>query len=178
MGRLSADVVTVSNRHPNHASLADVGGEPTVLDGPGEYEIHGVCVTGVRTSAPSVHGERLYNTSYLISVDDVAVCHLGDLTGLPTTEQIEVLKDAHVLLVPVGGHCTISAAQAAEVVSRLEPRVVVPMHYATEVSTVDLEGVDRFLREMGIPGAEPQQRLNVTRGSLPDEPTVILLQHR
>jgi L-ascorbate metabolism protein UlaG (beta-lactamase superfamily) len=88
------------------------------------------------------------------------------------------MKDANVLLVPVGGHCTISAPEAVEVVSQVEAKIVVPMHYATDVSTIDLDGVERFLREMGLANVEPQPRLNVTRSSLPDEPTVIVLQFR
>lgn len=61
----------------------------------------------------------------------------------------------HVLLVPVGGHCTIGPAEAVEVISQLEPKIIVPMHYATEVSTADLEPVERFLREIGLGQAEP-----------------------
>ena len=178
VGRASAEVVTISNTHPNHAAIDEVAGGPTVLDGPGEYEIQGVTVTGVRTNPPRAGQNGLHNTSYIITIDDVTVCHLGDLANLPTAEQVELMKDANVLLVPVGGHCTISAPEAVEVVSQVEPKIVVPMHYATDVSTVELDGVDRFLREMGVANVEPQPRLNVTRSSLPDEPTVILLQFR
>lgn len=176
LGRVSAELVTVSNGHPHHSAVGEVGGEPTVLDGPGEYEVHGVLVTGVRTTPAKAAVPR--NTAYIITIDDVTVCHLGDLVSLPTIEQIELMKDVNVLLVPVGGHCTIGPAEAVEVVSQVEPKLVVPMHYATDVSTVELQGVDRFLREMGITQAEPQLRLNVTHSSLPDEPTVVLLQYR
>lgn len=175
LGRLSAELVTVSNGHPHHSAVEEVVGEPTVLDGPGEYEVHGVLVTGVRTTAARAVPR---NTAYIITIDDVTVCHLGDLVSLPTIEQIELMKDVNVLLVPVGGHCTIGPAEAVEVVSQVEPKLVVPMHYATDVSTVELQGVDRFLREMGITQTDPQLRLNVTHSSLPDEPTVVLLQYR
>lgn len=175
---LTADVVTVSNAHPNHSALTEVGGEPTVVDGPGEYEIRGVLVTGVRTTPPKSPGAVAGNTAYIITIDDVTLCHLGDLADFPTTEQIELMKDVNILLVPVGGHCTIGPAQAVEVISQVEPKIVVPMHYATDISTVELEGVDRFLREMGIAQPEPQPRLHITHSSLPGEPTVVLLQYR
>jgi L-ascorbate metabolism protein UlaG (beta-lactamase superfamily) len=178
LARAAAELVTVSNEHPNHAASQDVGGDPMVVSGPGEYEVHGVIVTGVRTSVSRRTDGQPHNTAYIIMVDDVAVCHLGDVVKLPTVEQIEILKEADVLLVPVGGHCTIGAAEAVEVISQIEPKLVVPMHYATEVSTAELDGVDRFLREMGLAAPEPQPRLTVTRGSLPAEPTVVLLQHR
>jgi L-ascorbate metabolism protein UlaG (beta-lactamase superfamily) len=179
MGRVTADVVTVSNPHPHHAAVDEIPNGPTVVDGPGEYEVQGVFITGVRTR-PHASGERNpRNTAYIISIDDLTVCHLGDLASILTAEQIELMKDVDVLLVPVGGHCTIGPAEAVEVISQVEPRLVLPMHYATEVSTSELEGVDRFLREMGLAQVEPQARLNVTRGSLPAEPTVALLQfHR
>jgi L-ascorbate metabolism protein UlaG (beta-lactamase superfamily) len=176
LNRATADLVTISNSHPHHNAAEEVAGEPTVLDGPGEYEVSGVIVTGVRTDPQRSNETR--NTAYIIDVDDIRICHLGDLANLPTTEQIELMKDAHILLVPVGGHCTIGAPEAVEVISQIEPKLVVPMHYATDVSKADLEGVDRFLREMGLTSPERQARLNVTPSSLPLEPTVALLDHR
>ena len=176
LGRATADLVTISNTHPNHSAATEVTGEPTVLDGPGEYEVKGVIVTGVRTNPPRSSAER--NTAYIIDVDDIRICHLGDVANLPSTEQIEIMKDAHVLLVPVGGHCTIGAPEAVEVISQIEPKLIVPMHFATDVSRVELDGVDRFLHEMGLAAPAPQARLNVTASSLPLEPTVALLEHR
>lgn len=178
MGRTTADLITVSNSHPHHNAAGEVSGEPMVLDGPGEYEVHGVFVTGVRTSPSKSTSEHLRNIAYIIKVDDITVCHLGDLAAPLTTEQTELMKDIDVLLVPVGGHCTIGPAEAVEVISRVEPKLVVPMHYATADTTVELEGVERFLREMGLAETAPQARLNVTRSSLPGEPTVTLMSYR
>lgn len=178
LGRVTADVVTVSNGHPHHSAVGEVGGSPTVLDGPGEYEVKGALVTGVRTGLAGGADASSKNTAYILSIDEVTICHLGDLTRVPNAEQIELMKDVNVLLVPVGGNCTIGPAEAVEVISQLEPKLVVPMHYATDVSTVALEPVERFLREMGIGQTEPVARLNVSRSSLPDEPTVAVLQYR
>jgi L-ascorbate metabolism protein UlaG (beta-lactamase superfamily) len=175
---VSAQVVTVSNAHPNHSAVGQVDNSPTVFDGPGEYEAHGVFVTGVRTTRPHAPKEQPRNTAYIIEIDDVRVCHLGDVTNLPTSDQIELMKDVGVLLVPVGGHCTIGAAEAVEVISQIEPKLVVPMHYATDASRVDLEDASRFLREMGVSQLVPEARVNVTHASLPAEPTVVLLQYR
>ena len=178
LGRVVADLITVSNTHPNHAAVADVDGTPTVLDGPGEYEVKGVFVTGVRTTAGPAEGAAVRNTAYVIRLDDVTYCHLGDLSAVLSAAQLDLMKDVDVLFVPVGGHCTIGPTQATEVIRQVEPRLVVPMHYATATSTADLDPVDRFLREMGAAETQPQNRITITRNSLPAEQTVALLTHR
>lgn len=178
LGRVTADLVTLSNAHPHHSAAEEIGGQPVILDGPGEYEVKGIVVTGFRTDQLRRAANAVRNTAFIIEIDDVTICHLGDLANVLSAEQIELSKDAHVLLVPVGGHCTITPAQAAEVISQIEPKVVVPMHFATESSTVELEPVDRFLREMGLTQTEPQARLVVTPSSLPAEPTVTVLQYQ
>jgi len=179
----TADVVTVSNDHPHHAGLSSVDGEPRVLRGPGEYEIGGALIWGVRTARrANGNGEApTKNTAFVIQLEELTVCHLGDLANAPlTAEELARIKDSDVLLVPVGGHCTINATQAAEVVAQVEPKVIVPMHYATEATRghVALDDIDRFCRELGASEVTPRGRLSVTPGSLPSEPTVVLLERR
>jgi L-ascorbate metabolism protein UlaG (beta-lactamase superfamily) len=174
-----ANVVTVSHDHPSHSNVAAVTGRPRLIQGPGEYEVSGVLITGVRTFHDGKRGaERGRNTAYVIEMDDVRVCHLGDLGHVPTADQAEELSGAEVLLIPVGGHTTIDAEAAAEVVSLLEPRIVVPMHYKTENATDPLDPLDRFLKQMGIGAPQPVARLNVTKTSLPLETTVTVLEYR
>lgn len=179
LGRPSADIVTISHRHPGHDNAAAVGGEPRVIDGPGEYEIKGVVITGIRTYHDAGGGKTLgKNTAYLIETEDVVVCHLGDLGHVLTTAQAEAMSDVDVLLVPVGGGSTINAAQAAEVISLVEPKLVIPMHYRTPATTAELDPVERFLREMSAPNLEAQPKLTVTASSLPEELQVVLLEYR
>jgi L-ascorbate metabolism protein UlaG (beta-lactamase superfamily) len=178
LGRISADVVTVSHDAPDHSNLAAVDGDPRVIDGPGEYEVAGALITGIATQRGAKNGDRARNTAYLIEMDDVTVCHLGDLGSILTPEQVELMNMASILLIPVGGKNTINAAQAAEVVSQIEPRIVVPMHFKTESSVADLDPSAKFLREMGITDSSPQPKLSVSRGSLPEETTVVLLDYR
>jgi L-ascorbate metabolism protein UlaG (beta-lactamase superfamily) len=156
-----------------------------VLRGPGEYEIGGALIWGVRTSHPAhseaAPGTSPKNTAFVIQLEELTVCHLGDLTVAPlTAEELTLIKDSDVLLVPVGGHCTINAAQAAEVVAQVEPKVIVPMHYATDETRGHfvLDDIERFCRELGATETTPRGRLNVTPASLPSEPTVILLDIR
>jgi L-ascorbate metabolism protein UlaG (beta-lactamase superfamily) len=177
LGRPSANIVTLSHEAANHAALEGVLGEPRVIRGPGEYEIGGVMITGVATPGERLpSGEYGRNTAYSIQVDEISICHLGDLGKTLTTGQIEALKDPDVLLVPAGGHCTIGSAEVAEVVSQLEPKLVVPMHFSLPGLKVDLDEIEKFAREMGLQELRPQAKLTVTRSSLPDETTVALLE--
>ena len=179
----TADVVTVSNAHPHHAGVSAVSGTPRVLRGPGEYEIGGALIWGVRTPrrAQDEGQPPTRNTAYVIQVEDLTICHLGDLNEATLNdEQLRLIKDSAVLLVPVGGHCTINAAQATEVIAQVEPKIIVPMHYATEQTRghLELDDISRFCREMGSSDVAPRPRLTVTGASLPGEPTVVLLEPR
>jgi len=176
----SANVVTISNDHPHHAGLSGIEGRPRVLRGPGEYEIGGALIWGVRTARPKKGADRgaaARNTAFIIQLEELTICHLGDLAEAPlTTEELAQIKDADVLLVPVGGN----ASQAAEVVAQVEPKLIVPMHYATEATRgqLALDEVDRFCKELGATDAAPRSRLSITPTSLPAEPTVVLLEAR
>jgi L-ascorbate metabolism protein UlaG (beta-lactamase superfamily) len=182
VGRVSAQIVTLSHDHPGHNNVAAVGGEPHVLRGPGEYEVQDVLITAVASYHDDERGKRLgQNTIYVLHIDDIAVCHLGDLGHVLTDGQREEIGDVDILLAPVGGKNTINAGQAVEVISQLDPRIVIPMHYATAATEGKVEGLDpveKFCREMGVEVVEPQPKLAVTRGTLPTEPQVITLSYR
>lgn len=179
LGKVTADAVTVSHFAPDHSNIGAIGGDPQIVDGPGEYEIRGAFIIGVATRRdPGRGGEKQRNTAYLMEIDDLTVCHLGDLGHILIPEQVEQMNNADVLLVPVGGNNTINAGQAAEVVSQIEPRIVIPMHFKTEVTTLDLEPASKFLREMGVTDPKPLPKLTVNKGSLPEETTLVLLDYK
>ncbi len=182
LGRVSAQIVTVSHDHPGHNNVAAVSGEPYVLRGPGEYEVQNVLITAVASYHDAERGKRLgRNTIYVLHIDDLAVCHLGDLGHVLTDEQREEIGEVDILLTPVGGKNTIDTAQAVEVIGQLDPRIIIPMHYATAATEGKVEGLDpveKFCREMGVEVTEPQPKLAVTRGTLPAEPQVITLSYR
>lgn len=182
LGRVAADAVTLSHAHPNHNNAAGVNsseGAPVVLDGPGEYEVKGIVITGLRTYHDAEGGKlRGKNTAFLIEMEGVVVCHLGDLGHVLTAAQVEAMSKVDVLFVPVGGYTTINAAQAAEVISLIEPKVVIPMHYRTPGGPPELEPIDRFLRQMGVPSVEPQPRLTASAGNLPEVTQVVVLESR
>jgi L-ascorbate metabolism protein UlaG (beta-lactamase superfamily) len=173
--RLDANLVTVSHEHENH-NYTQVMRDAYEIRGPGEYEVAGISVIGVPAYHDSEKGAKHgRNTIYLIEIDDVRVCHLGDLGHLLDDAEAEAISAPDVLLVPVGGRTTINAAQAAGVVRQLEPRYVVPMHYAIPGLKLELDPLDRFLKEMAVAASEPQPKLSVQASSGEYETKVIVL---
>ncbi len=178
LGKPAARIVTISHQHPGHSYSQGVGGDPRTISGPGEYEISGVLIIGIATFHDDEKGnKRGKNTVYLMEVDGVSLCHLGDLGHVLTSEQAEQLDNVDVLLLPIGGVSTINASMAAEVVRQLEPNVVVPMHYKTEALKRELAPVERFLKEMGLKGIASQPKLSFTKASLPATTQVFLLDY-
>ena len=176
--RPRADIVTVSHEHDNHNQSERVAGEPRVIRGPGEYEIKNIFLTGIASFHDNKKGaERGKNTIYLIEFDDLKICHLGDLGHVLTQAQTEALNDLDVLLIPVGGDSTIHAGQAVEVISQLEPHIVIPMHYQTKAYKGDkLDDLDKFLKEMGLKKVEEQENLKLTKSNVPEEMQVVVLK--
>jgi L-ascorbate metabolism protein UlaG (beta-lactamase superfamily) len=146
-----------------------------VLQSPGEYEIGGVFVTGVPTFHDVVQGqEHGQNIAFLFDFDGLTVCHLGDLGHVLDQAHLEQLDQVNVLLIPVGGGSTIGPSGAAEVVSMIEPNVVIPMHYSTEASTRSLGSLSSFLRAMGLGDIAPQEGIRIKSGTFSDEETVVV----
>ncbi|MDX1523085.1 MAG: MBL fold metallo-hydrolase, partial [Anaerolineae bacterium] len=106
----------------------------------------------------------------------IKCCHLGDLNQVPTQSQVEDMGDIDVLFVPVGGQKALNATQAAEVISLIEPYVVIPMHYHLPNITIKFDSVDKFLKEMGVSSSETTDTLKLTKSSIPDETQVIVLE--
>ncbi len=178
LGKPTAHIVTVSHQHPGHSYVQGVGGEPRLVTGPGEYEIGGILILGVATFHDDEKGQESgRNTTYIMEVDEVSICHLGDLGHTLTAGQIEEIDNVDVLLLPVGGMTTINAPVAAEVVRQLEPNVVIPMHYKTPALERELDPVERFLKEIGVKETESQSKLSITRSSLPASTQAFLLDY-
>ncbi|MBK9944632.1 MAG: MBL fold metallo-hydrolase [Kouleothrix sp.] len=176
IGRPTAHIVTVSHQHPDHANVAAV--KPMrerlfLIEGPGEYEVGGVMIAGVRTFHDKLKGaERGSNSVYVIHLDDVVFCHLGDLGHELTTHQLDEIGNVDVLFIPVGGDETISPAEAVGVISQIEPRIVIPMHYAMSDQrsfTSDLASIEKFAHEVGIKEIVAEEKVTITAANLPAE---------
>jgi L-ascorbate metabolism protein UlaG (beta-lactamase superfamily) len=180
--KLKSDIVTVSHEAPGHSNRDAVKGVSYVIDGPGEFEIGGVFITGVQSDSGSGKKKSkepsTRNTIYVFDYDGITVAHLGDLKQTPTQSEIESLGTVNVVLVPVGGGNGLNAAKAAEVISLIEPNLVIPMHYSTPAAKVSLDSLNKFIKEMGLSKAETQPSLKVTRSGLPNETHVIVLDYQ
>lgn len=176
--KLKADIVTVSHEASGHNNVAAVKGKSRLITGPGEYEIGGVFITAVQTNGHSKRTpEEPRNTLYVFDYDGITIAHLGDLRRVPTQMEIEALGTVNIALVPVGGGGGLSAAKAAEVVSVIEPGIVIPMHYSTRDSLIKLDPLSKFLKEMGLGEVDAQDSLKLSRGSIPEETHVVVLNY-
>ncbi len=178
-GNPRADIVTVSRPGEKYSFLEAVKGEPKVLSGPGEYEVNGVFITGIGTYADDKQGKvRGKNTVYIFEVEGMVICHLGAIGHVPTAEQREQMSNIDVLLIPVGSNPTINASQASDVISTIEPHIVIPMHYRTDILDPDLDGLEKFAKEMGISDITAQERLNLKPSDLPEGTKVVILDYK
>ncbi len=173
--QFKAEAVTISHDKPGHNFTEAVKQPHVVLRGAGEYEIGGVFITGIALN--NTHdGLAISNVAYKIQYGGLRVLHLGDLAHVPDQETLEELLDVNVVLIPVGGGAGLKASTAAEVISMIEPNYIIPMHYALSGLTVELDSVDKFLKEMGVSKVQEEDVLKLTAGSLPEQPQVVLLR--
>ena len=178
--KLKADIVTVSHDAPGHNFLSAVKGDYFPIKGPGEFEIGGVFITGLQTN---VHGKKtdveFRNTMYVFEYNGLNVVHLGDINRVPTQTEVESLGPVHVILVPVGGGKSLNAAKASEIISLLEPNIVIPMHYALPNTNTQLDPLSKFLKEMGVKEAEKLPSLKLSGASnLPEETKIYELEYQ
>jgi L-ascorbate metabolism protein UlaG (beta-lactamase superfamily) len=177
--KLKADIVTISHESPSHSYLKAVKGDPYIITGPGEYEIGGVFITGVHTNGRNKKEAVVpENTLYVIDYNGINIVHLGDLSVAPSQSEVEALGPVHVALVPVGDGGGLNSAKAAEVISLLEPNIVIPMHYSTPATNIKLDGISKFLKEMGLSHVETMPSLKITSiEGLPEETRVVVLDY-
>lgn len=177
--KLKADIVTVSHDAPGHNFVSVVKGKSHIITGPGEFEIGSVFITGVQTNGHTKRDpDELRNTLYVFDYDGVNIAHLGDLRRVPSQAEIEALGSVHVALVPVGGGGGLTAAKAAEVISLLEPGIVIPMHFQTPGTKLKLAPLNKFLKEMGLGEVEAQPSLKVSSTTIPEETRVVVLAYQ
>lgn len=180
--QVEADIITISHHHADHNATAAVSGTPLVLDIPGEYEKGGIRVTGYDTFHDGERGEkRGRNTMFKIEADGLSVLHCGDLGHIPADELIEEIDTVDVLLIPVGGFYTITADEAVSLVSKIEPGIVIPMHYnhpkLNQDGFAQLTPVSDFLKKIGADEAlEPVKKLTLKKQDIAEETKVIVME--
>lgn len=180
MRQVNAEVVTVSHDHKDHNMLGRIKGEPFVISAPGEYEISGVRITGF----PSFHDKekgkkRGKNNIFLIQMDEIKICHLGDLGHLLSEKLLEEINDIDVLLIPIGGLYTLNPQEAAKLTKDIQPKIVIPMHYGVKAlgkNLKDLAVPESFFKNLGVKERVEEQKLTLKKGALPEEMQVFLMK--
>ncbi len=183
MPQTEANIVTISHEHRDHNCLDNIKGDPFIIRAPGEYEVGDVSVFGIPSFHDGVKGkERGKNTIYNIEMEEISLCHLGDLGHKLNDKELEEVNGVDVLFVPVGGIYTLDPKQAVEVVAQIEPKIVVSMHFKTEKinesSFGQLATLKDFLEEIGTPELKPVDKLIINKTSLPEEREVVAMTVR
>lgn len=169
MPNVEADIVSVSHSHDDHSNVAGLRGQPFVVDCSGEYDVKGVIIEGIKSFHDDQGGlERGENTIFRFDIEGMSLVHLGDLGGELDNKQLAKISNVDILFIPIGGKYTIDAKRAVEVISQIEPRIVIPMHYKTSQLKIDIDGLDKFIKEVGV---EPvyEEKLKISRKDLPAE---------
>lgn len=171
--KLSADIVVVSHEHKDHNFIEAVirsehRPEPFIIRGPGEYEVNGVFILGLAGK----------NTIYSIKMDGLNLVHLGDLGHPLNDDQLEKINGVDVLFLPVGEVYTLGVKEAIAEVAKIEPKIVIPMHYQLSGLKFNLAPVENFLEQMGNQEIKPIPKLLVSEETLPGETEIVVLAKR
>ena len=179
--KTEADIVTISHGHPDHNYVAQITGEPLILDWPGEFEKQGVRISGYSTFHDKQKGaERGLNIMYKFEAEGISILHCGDLGFVPDAPTIAAMGTVDVLMVPVGGFYTIDANEAVELIKKVEPSLVIPMHY--NIPELDQEmfgklaGVEDFLKKIGADSAERTSKLSLKQGDFEEQMKVVVME--
>jgi L-ascorbate metabolism protein UlaG (beta-lactamase superfamily) len=171
-----ADVVFVSHDHHDHNNVSALKGDPVVIDAPGEYSVKGINVIGTDSFHDNVEGaEKGHNTIFILEAEELKICHLGDLGCDLSGKQLEEMDGVDVLFIPVGGKYTLEGKKAAELVRKVEPAIVIPIHYKVPGSTIDIEDEKSFCLAMGNCPEEKISKLNIKKKDLEGKSMEVVL---
>lgn len=179
--KMEADILLLTRCHPDYTNKKIVSGNYFLISGPGEYEIKNIFIQGIASFHDNSRlKEERKNTIYTIETEELKICHLGDLGQKELSEeQLELIGDIDVLMLPVGGNFTIAAKEAVKIMSQIEPKIIIPMYYALPKLKIKLDGVDKFLKVLGIKKIEPLKKLSIKKKEIsPEEVKIVLLEPR
>jgi len=174
---VTADIVTISHdQHRDHNAVGTVLGQPQVILGIGKFELEGISITGIASYHDHSAGrERGANTIFKISAEGLGLVHLGDLGQKLSDQQVREIGNVDILMVPVGGRYTIDAEEAVGIVSALQPKLVIPMHYATPHLSFTLAPVEEFISHYDMVIKKPY--LEVNSGNLGLNTRIMILDY-
>lgn len=176
----AANIVTISHDHYDHNNYGVIKGNPFIIDGAGEYEINKVVIKGIKSYHDNKEGKEMgANIIYTIEMEGIAMCHLGDLGQESLTDnQLEKIGQVDILFVPIGGVFTIDQKSADVIISQVEPRIIIPMHYkiiGVKGSLLKLDSVDKFSKEHNVSASDKISKFSVKKKDLPQEESKVVL---
>lgn len=169
--RGAADILILADKNNKlYSAISGISGQPFAMDTPGEYDLKGVTVTGI-----PLKQEEKYVSVFLIESEDIRILNLTHIKEWNMKEdEIESLGEIDILILPVGGNTVLSASQAAKVVNEIEPKIVIPSHYKMNDLIIDVDAVDKFIKEMGGK-KETMEKLTVKKKDLQEEGTKVIV---
>ncbi len=171
-----ADIVFVSHNHYDHNNTDALKNNPLIVDTPGEFSIKNINVTGIEVFHDKKDGaERGLVTAFVLELEDMRICHLGDLGTELTSKQAEKINGIDILFIPIGGNYTLNGQEATKTIHKLEPKIVIPMHFKIKGTTADIEDEKGFCQEIGSCPSEKVNKINLRKKDLADKNMEVIL---
>lgn len=169
--RGAADILILAEKNSKlYSAQSGISGEHFDITDPGEYDIKGVTVTGL-----PLKQENKYITIFLIESEDIRILNLSHIKELSLKEnELEELGEIDILILPVGGNTVLSASAASKVVNEIEPKIVIPSHYKMKDLILDLDSLEKFVKEMGGK-KEEMEKFTIKKKDLPEEGTKLII---
>lgn len=172
---LAPDLLVLSHQDRSRFAVDAVENKPFIISDPGEYEVKGLFVHGIQD--PTAESEKFRQLIYRFDVEGISMAYLGRLDRTLTAFEVEELGDVDILLLPVGGGETLDPKKASEVISAVEPRLIIPLSYDLPGLKTKLASADQFCKQMGGAPREDMQKLKIAKKDLPvDEMKIIVLE--
>jgi len=173
-----ADIVLTSHDHADHNDVKSLPGSPEVVKGSGSKTVKGISIKGVPTyHDPSKGSERGANVIFSFVVDDIRVCHLGDLGHVLSDQEVAEIGPVDLLMIPVGGYYTIGPKEATRVAEQIRPKVLIPMHFKTPKCGFPIAPADDFLKGKSNVKRMKANETAFNKGALPKQMEIVLLEH-
>jgi len=174
---ITPEIVTVSHGHADHGYVEGLPNHFEIVSGPGKRSVKGIDFTGVEAYHDDEQGAlRGKIVMFVMKVDGIHVCHLGDLGHELTPQQAERLGSVDVLFLPVGGYYTVGPEEAARVMDSLDPKIAIPMHFKTDKVSLPIGPVDQFVRGKENVKHLESSEYEITREQLPAEREIVVLK--
>ncbi len=178
MTKEKINIITISHEHYDHNNTMGIKGKPVVLKGTVNRDTHKMIFKGISSYHDSVYGKnRGNNTIFFFFLDEMVLCHLGDLGHVLENRQLEEINQVDILFIPVGGYYTLNHIQADQVIEQLKPKIVLPMHYKTDAIKWPIDPLSFFLDKQDNIKIMGENSFEIEAGALPEKTAVYVLDY-